>query len=74
MGTCVAVGDINSALEGGAKKDSDDTLARVSSDAIVVVNDAEENQRVDYHLLYRPSRYLLSFYHIHVYFLFFSSL
>ncbi|KAH1039910.1 hypothetical protein J1N35_041653 [Gossypium stocksii] len=55
-------------------KDSDDALTGVFGDAIVVVDDTEENQRVDYHLLNRPRRYLLCFDRVHFYFSPFLSL
>lgn len=63
--TGVAVGDVNGALERGAEKDTDDALASVLGDTVVVVDYAQQHQRVNHHLLYRSPRYLLRLYHIH---------
>lgn len=53
--TSIAVGDVNGAFEGASKKNSDDALAGVLGDPVVVVDDAQKNQRVNYHLLDRSS-------------------
>lgn len=63
--TGVAVGDVNGALERGAEKDTDDALASVLGDTVVVVDYAQQHQRVNHHFLYRSPRYLLRLYHIH---------
>lgn len=63
--TCIGVGDVDSAFGGGAEEDADDALAGVSGDAVVVVDDAQQHQRMDDHLLHRPPRHLLHLHHIH---------
>lgn len=52
--TCVTVADIDGALEGTTEQNSDDSLASVLSDTIVVVDDAEKNQRMNNDLLDGP--------------------
>ena len=51
--TGVTVGDVDCASEGASEENSDDSLASVLGDSVVVVDDAEQNQRVNYHLLDR---------------------
>ena len=63
--TCVAVGDIDGAFESGAEQNPNDAFASVFGDSVVVVDDAEQNQWVYYHFLYRFPRYLLRLYHVH---------
>lgn len=63
--TGIAIGNIDGAFEGSAEENADDALAGVKCDAIIVVDDAEEHQRMHNHLLDRPSGDLLRFYHIH---------
>lgn len=63
--TCVAVGYIDGAFEGAAEQDTDDAFLGVASDSVVVIDDAQENQRMDYHLLDRSSRNLLRLDYVH---------
>lgn len=63
--TGVAVGNVNGAFEGSSKQNSNHALPRVTRHPIVVVDDAQQHQRMHYDLLDRPRRYLLRFYHIH---------
>jgi hypothetical protein len=49
--TCIAVGDVDGASEGATEQDSDNSLARVPGDSVVVVDDAEQNQWVNDDLL-----------------------
>jgi hypothetical protein len=61
--TGVGVGDVDGAARGGAEEDADDALAGV---AVVVVDDAEQHQRVHDHPLQRPPRQLRSLHHVHL--------
>lgn len=63
--TCIAVGDVDGALEGSSEENSDDALPGVTRHPIVVVDNAEQYQRVHHHLLDWPRQYLLRFYHVH---------
>ena len=63
--TCVAVGDIDGAFESGTEQNPNDAFASVFGDSVVVVDDAEQNQWVYYHFLYRFPRYLLRLNHVH---------
>lgn len=63
--TGIAVGYIDDALGGAPQEDADDSLARVTGDAVVVVDDAQENQRVHDNLFDRPQGDLLRLDDIH---------
>ena len=63
--TSIAVADIDDALEGATEQDADNPFAGVAGDPVVVVDDAEEHEWVNNHLLNRPCRYLLRLYNIH---------
>ena len=45
--TCVAVGDVDDATGAAAEKNTDDALARVLSDAVVMVDDAKQDEWVN---------------------------
>lgn len=51
--TCKAVCHVHSALGDLAQQDAHDALLGVPSDAVVVVHDAEQHQRVQHHLVRR---------------------
>ena len=54
-GTCIAVGDVNGAFEGATEQNSDDSLASVLGDSVVVIDDAEKDERVNDDFLDWPS-------------------
>lgn len=51
--TCVAVGDTNDATGDTAEKNTDNTLSRVLSDAVVIVNDIAQDEWMNDHFLDR---------------------
>ena len=48
---CVAVGDVNDTTRAAAEEYADDALARVLSDAVVMVDDARLDEWVNDHFL-----------------------
>ena len=63
--TCVAVGDIYTATEGGAEQNTYDAFTSFFGDSVVVVDDAEQNEGMDNHLLDRPVSDIARCDHIH---------